>query len=53
MAGSGHGTLLGWPLVLLALGVVGLVIGLRPSTPAPPPPPTTVAPTIPLGRDRS
>jgi hypothetical protein len=53
MAGSGHRTLLGWPLVLLALGVVGLVIGLRPSTPAPPPPPTTVAPTIPLGRDRS
>ena len=53
MAGTGHGTLIGWPLVLLALGVVGLVIGLRPSTPAPPPPPTTVAPTIPLGRDRS
>jgi hypothetical protein len=53
MAGAGHGTLIGWPLVLLALGVVGLVIGLRPSTPAPPPPPTTVAPTIPLGRDRS
>ena len=53
MAGTGHATLIGWPLVLLALGVVGLVIGLRPSTPAPPPPPTTVAPTIPLGRDRS
>ena len=53
MAGTGHGTLIGWPLVLLALGVIGLVIGLRPSTPAPPPPPTTVAPTIPLGRDRS
>jgi hypothetical protein len=53
MAGSGHGTLLGWPLVLLALGVVGLVIGLRPSTPAPPPPPAAVAPTIPLGRDGS
>jgi hypothetical protein len=52
MAGTGHGTLIGWPVVLLALGVVGLVIGLRPSTPAPPPPPTTVAPTIPLGRDR-
>jgi hypothetical protein len=53
MAGSGHGTLIGWPLVLLALGVVGLVIGLRPSTPAPPPPPAPVAPTIPLGRDGS
>jgi len=53
MAGSGHGTLIGWPLVLLALGVIGLVIGLRSSTPAPPPPPTTIAPTIPLGRDRS
>lgn len=53
MAGSGHGTLLGWPLVLVALGVVGLVIGLRSSTPAPPPPPTTVAPTIPLGREGS
>jgi hypothetical protein len=53
MAGTGHGTLIGWPLILLALGVVGLVIGLRPSTPAPPPPPSTVAPTIPLGRNRS
>jgi hypothetical protein len=53
MAGAGHRTLIGWPLVLLALGVVGLVIGLRPSTPAPPPPPTAVAPTIPLGRDPS
>ena len=46
-------SLLGWPLFLLALGVVGLVIGLRPSTPAPPPPPSAVAPTIPLGRDPS
>lgn len=46
-------SLIGWPLFLLALGVVGLVIGLRPSTPAPPPPPTAVAPTIPLGRDGS
>lgn len=53
IVGAGHRTLIGWPLVLLALGVVGLVIGLRPSTPAPPPPPSTVAPTIPLGRDRS
>jgi hypothetical protein len=48
MAGSGHGTLVGWPLILLALGAVGLVLGLRPSTPAPPPPPATLAPTIPL-----
>jgi hypothetical protein len=46
-------SLIGWPLFLLALGVVGLVIGLRPSTPAPPPPPTAVAPTIPLGREGS
>ncbi|MGZ4183537.1 MAG: hypothetical protein ACXVUL_22980 [Solirubrobacteraceae bacterium] len=53
MAGSGNGTLIGWPLFLLALGVVGLVIGLRPSTPAPPPPPAAVAPTIPLGKDPS
>ncbi len=53
MAGTGHGTLIGWPVVLLALGVVGLVIGLRPSTPAPPPPPAPLAPTIPLGRDGS
>jgi hypothetical protein len=53
MAGFGHGTLIGWPLILLALGVVGLVIGLRSSTPAPPPPPAAVAPTIPLGRDGS
>jgi hypothetical protein len=40
-----------WPLFLLALGVVGLVIGLRPSTPAPPPPATEVAPTIPIRED--
>jgi hypothetical protein len=53
MAGSGHRTLIGWPLILVALGVVGLVIGLRPSTPAPPPPPSAVAPTIPLGRDQA
>jgi hypothetical protein len=45
-------SLIGWPLFLLALGVVGLVIGLRPSTPAPPPPPATVAPTIPLREDQ-
>jgi hypothetical protein len=44
-------SLLWWPLFLLALGVVGLVIGLRPSTPAPPPPPATVAPTIPIRED--
>jgi hypothetical protein len=44
-------SLVGWPLFLVALGVIGLVIGLRPSTPAPPPPPTTVAPTIPLRED--
>lgn len=44
-------SLIGWPLFLVALGVVGLVIGLRPSTPAPPPPPATVAPTIPLRED--
>ncbi|HYZ80308.1 MAG TPA: hypothetical protein VE571_03515 [Solirubrobacteraceae bacterium] len=41
-------SLVGWPLFLLALGAVGLFIGLRPSTPAPPPPPADVAPTIPL-----
>jgi len=46
-------SLIGWPLFLLALGVVGLVIGLRPSTPAPPPPPAPIAQTIPLGRDGS
>jgi hypothetical protein len=40
-----------WPLLLLALGAVGLVIGLRPSTPAPPPPAATVAPTIPIRKD--
>jgi hypothetical protein len=45
-------SLIGWPLFLLALGVVGLVIGLRPSTPAPPPPPATVAPTIPFREDQ-
>jgi hypothetical protein len=44
-------SLLFWPLFLVALGVVGLVIGLRPSTPAPPPPPTPVAPTIPFRED--
>lgn len=46
-------SLIGWPLFLLALGVVGLVIGLRPSTPAPPPPATAVAPTIPLREDQA
>lgn len=45
-------SLLFWPLFLVALGVVGLVIGLRPSTPAPPPPASAVAPTIPLREDQ-
>jgi hypothetical protein len=44
-------SLIGWPLFLLAIGAVGLVIGLRPSTPAPPPPAAAVAPTIPLHQD--
>jgi hypothetical protein len=46
------GSLIFWPLFLLVLGAIGLVIGLRPSTPAPPPPPAAVAPTIPLREDQ-
>lgn len=34
----GDATLLGWPLVLAGAAVFLLVIGLRPTTPAPPPP---------------
>lgn len=35
---SGHGSLVGWPLFLLALGAVGMAIGLRPRQPLPPEP---------------
>ncbi len=37
-AGNGHGDLLGWPLVLAAAAGFMLVVGLRPTTPAPPDP---------------
>ncbi len=37
-AGDGHGSLAGWPLVLAAAAAFMLVVGLRPTTPAPPEP---------------
>jgi hypothetical protein len=37
-ADSGHESLVGWPLVLAAGAVFMLVVGLRPTTPAPPEP---------------
>ena len=44
-----HGTLVGWPLVLLVVGGAGLAIGLRPRQPLPPPPgDAEPAPTVPL-----
>jgi hypothetical protein len=46
-----HGSLVGWPLFLLAIGAAGLVIGLRPRRPLPPPPGQatgTTTPTVPL-----
>lgn len=45
---SGRGTLVGWPLFLLALGGAGLVVGLRPRRDLPPPPEASVAPTVPF-----
>jgi len=46
---GGPGSLVGWPLFLLALGAVGLAIGLRPRKPLPPQPgANTLAPTVPL-----
>jgi hypothetical protein len=45
-----RGDLLGWPLVLLAGAAALLVVGLRPTTPAPPPPDADAppAPSLPL-----
>jgi hypothetical protein len=37
VATGGH-TLVGWPLFLLALGTLGLAVGLRPMQPLPPEP---------------
>jgi len=37
-AGDGRGSLLGWPLVLAIAAAFMLVVGLRPTTPAPPEP---------------
>jgi hypothetical protein len=52
--GPGGGSLLGWPLFLLAVGIAGLAIGLRPRQPLPPPPgPVTVAPTVPIRGEQS
>lgn len=48
---STRGSLVGWPLFLLAIGAAGLVIGLRPRKELPPPPAQSsgaAAPTIPL-----
>jgi hypothetical protein len=38
VAGEPHTSLVGWPLFLLAIGAIGLAIGLRPRRPLPPPP---------------
>ncbi|HUO71607.1 MAG TPA: hypothetical protein VMU39_12580 [Solirubrobacteraceae bacterium] len=49
---SHRGTLVGWPLFLLALGGVGLAIGLRPRQELPPPPGDGPgAETVPLRRE--
>ncbi len=49
-AGDGHGTLLGWPIVLAVAAGVMLAVGLRPTTPAPPDPPgeAEAAPSAPI-----
>lgn len=51
-ANAGHESLVGWPLVLAAGAVFMLVVGLRPTTPAPPEPLTAAdeppAPPLPL-----
>lgn len=44
---TGRGSLVGWPLFLLIIAGVGLVIGLRPSTPLPPEPPGPAPPSTP------
>jgi hypothetical protein len=43
-----EGGLLGWPLLLLAIAAALLVVGLRPTTPAPPPPDVNDPPAPPL-----
>jgi hypothetical protein len=47
---SGGATLVGWPLVLAAIAAFLLIVGLRPTTPAPPPPDHDApeAPPLPL-----
>lgn len=45
---NGRGSLLGWPLFLLVVGVAGLAIGLRPRHPLPPSPAPAPAPTVPF-----
>jgi hypothetical protein len=47
---SGGATLFGWPLVLAAIAALLLIVGLRPTTPAPPPPDADApeAPPLPL-----
>jgi hypothetical protein len=48
----GRGSLIGWPLFLLVIGLGGLAIGMRPRRPLPPPPGgDPPAPTIPLNRE--
>jgi hypothetical protein len=50
---ASSGGFAGWPLILLAIALALLVIGLRPTTPAPPAPDADAppAPTEPLRRD--
>jgi hypothetical protein len=47
---GGGATLFGWPLVLAAIAALLLIVGLRPTTPAPPPPDADApeAPPLPL-----
>ncbi len=45
---AGAGTLLWWPLILLAVGAVAIAAGLRPTTAAPPAPERPEAPTRPF-----
>jgi hypothetical protein len=49
---SSRGSLVGWPLFLLVIGLGGLAIGMRPRRELPPPPGgDSPAPTIPLNRE--
>jgi hypothetical protein len=47
-----RGSLVGWPLFLLAIGAAGLAVGLRPRRPLPPEPgPRAAGPAVPIDPD--